>query len=129
MSEIISPYVFPILKHAALSRTKYPYIGKKYITLSKEDVANEICEEFGIDRETFYENKSRSHRFVEPRKLYSYIRVFEMGARRVHVGNEFGTDHSTVIHACRSYMDLFKTDLNYRNKCENVLRKLGFINN
>ena len=129
MSEIISAYVFPILKHTALSKTTYPYVGKKYLSLSKEDVANEICEEFGIDREDFFTKKSRTNKFVEPRKLYSYIRVFEMGARRVHVGEEFGTDHSTVIHACRTYMDLFKTDLNYRNKCEKVLRKLGFINN
>ena len=129
MSEIISPYVFPILKHATLSKKKYPYIGKKYITLSKEDVANEVCDEFGINKEDFFKKRSRSHKFVEPRKLYSYIRVFEMGAKRVHVGNEFGTDHSTIIHACKSYLDLFETDMDYKGKCEKVLRKLGFINN
>jgi chromosomal replication initiation ATPase DnaA len=129
MAEIISPYVFPILKHLMLSKKKYPYIGKRYTALSKEDVVAEICEEFGMDREEFFKKRSRSYKFVEPRKLYSYIRVFEMGAKKVHVGNEFNTDHSTIIHACKSYIDLFKTDVDYREKCERVLRKLGFIKN
>jgi len=127
--EIISPYVFPILKLSTLSKKKYPYLNDKYLGISIDDVLEEICKEFEIGRDEFFANKCRKHKFVEPRKLYSYIRVFEMGAKKVDVAEEFKTDHSTIIHACRTYENLFKTNSLYRKRCEKVLRRLGLINN
>lgn len=124
--EKISPYVFPILKYIGLPKSTQLYINKRYIVISKDDVVSEICNVFDISKEEFFSRKCRKHRFVEPRKLYCYIRVFEMGAKKVDVGQEFGTHHTTVIHSCNTYKDLYETSLDYRSKCEAVLRKLGF---
>ena len=124
--EKISPYVFPILKYIGLPKSTQLYINKKYLVVSKDDVVSEICNVFDITKEEFFDRKSRKHRLVDPRKLYCHIRVFEMGAKKVDVGRDLKTDHTTVIHACNTYRDLYETSLDYRNKCEIVLRKLGF---
>jgi len=74
MSEIISPYVFPILKHSSVNKKRHPFIKQRYTTLSKNDLVEEVCLEFKVDKNEF-----------EP---------------------------------------LFETDVDYREKCERVLRKL-----
>ena len=124
--EKISPYVFPILKYIGLPKSTKMYINKKYLIISKDDVVSEICNVFDITKEEFFDRKYRKRKFIDPRKLYCHIRVFEMGAKKVDVGRDFKTDHTTIIHACNTYTDLFDTSLDYRNKCEIVLRKLGF---
>jgi chromosomal replication initiation ATPase DnaA len=130
MAEIISPYIFPILKHAALNKKKYPYIGEKYVSISQEDVVQEICDVFKIDRQEFLTKRCRKTYLTDPRKLYCYIRVRRMGAKLVHVCNELCKyDHTTVMHCCRTFEPLFQTDMNYKEKCERVLRRLGLINN
>ena len=128
--ELISPYTFPILKHTALNKKRYPYIGNKYATISKDQVVEEICNEFDVDKEQFLKLKCRKPYFSDPRKLYCYIRVRRMGAKLVHVGKELcGYDHTTIIHSCKTFEPLFETDTDYREKCERVLRKLGLFNN
>lgn len=128
MPEIISPYIFPILKHTALNKKKYPYIGQKYITISKEDVVQEVCLEFKLGREEFLTKKCRKPYLTDPRKLYCYIRVRKMGAKLVQVCDELCKyDHTTVIHSCKTFEPLFETDMNYREKCERVLRRLGLF--
>ena len=130
MAETISPYTFPILKHSALNKKKYSYVGKDYMSISKDDVVSEICDVFQVDREEFLTRKCRKTYLTDPRKLYCHIRVRRMGAKLVHVSNELcNYDHTTVIHNCRTFDPLFKTDLNYKEKCEKVLRRLGLINN
>jgi chromosomal replication initiation ATPase DnaA len=48
-----------------------------------------------------------------------------MGAKLVQVADELCKyDHTTVIHACKTFEPLFETDVDYREKCERVLRKL-----
>lgn len=128
MPELISPYIFPILKHTALNKKTYPYIGKNYNGISQEDVVQEICLEFNVDREEFLTKRCRKAYLTDPRKLYCHIRVKRMGAKTVNVAQEIGNyDHTTVIHAHRTFEPLFETDTNYREKCERVLRKLGLF--
>lgn len=126
----ISPYIFPILKHSKLSRKQHPYIGHKYLTVSKDDVIEEVCLEFNVDREEFLTKRCRKPYLTDPRKLYCYIRVRKMGAKLVQVCDELCKyDHTTIIHNCKTFEPLFETDMNYREKCERVLRRLGLITN
>lgn len=128
--DIISPYSFPILKHSALNKKKYPYVGEKYVTISKEDVAEEICNVFQVNREEFLTKRCRKTYLTDPRKLYCHIRVKRMGAKLVQVADELCKyDHTSVIHNCNAFEPLFKTDMDYREKCERVLRRLGLIAN
>lgn len=130
MPEIISPYLFPILKHSALSKKKYPYVGEKYVSISKDDVVEEICDVFKLDRDEFLTKRCRKVYLTDPRKLYCHIRVRMMGAKLVNVAKEIGKhDHTTVMHSCNTFEPLFKTDMDYKEKCERVLRRLGLINN
>lgn len=128
--ELISPYSFPILKHSALNKKKYSYVGEKYITISKEDVVEDVCSVFKVDKEEFLTKRCRKTYLTDPRKLYCHIRVRRMGAKLVTVATEIGIyDHTTVLHSCKTFEPLFKTDMDYREKCEKVLRRLGLITN
>lgn len=128
--ELISPYSFPILKHSALNKKKYSYVGEKYITISKEDVVEEVCSVFKVDKEEFLTKRCRKTYLTDPRKLYCHIRVRRMGAKLVTVATEIGIyDHTNVLHSCKTFEPLFKTDMDYREKCEKVLRRLGLITN
>jgi chromosomal replication initiator protein len=125
MSEIISPYVFPILKHSSVNKKRHPFIKQRYTTLSKNDLVEEVCLEFKVDKNEFLTKKCRKPYLTDPRKLYCYIRVKKMGAKLVQVADELCKyDHTTVIHACKTFEPLFETDVDYREKCERVLRKL-----
>jgi chromosomal replication initiator protein len=78
-----------------------------------------------VDKNEFLTKKCRKPYLTDPRKLYYYIRVKKMGAKLVQVADELCKyDHTTVIHACKTFEPLFETDVDYREKCERVLRKL-----
>ncbi|HEY0973047.1 MAG TPA: chromosomal replication initiator protein DnaA [Solimonas sp.] len=42
------------------------------------------------------------------------------------IGESFGKDHTTVLHACRKVLELREEDLKIREDYENLLRQLGF---
>ena len=119
---MISPYVFPILKHALIDQKKYPYV-KGYAKLKKQDIIDAIAEEFEIPT-TFADVKTRRRDYSEPRKLLCKIMVFDMGMKKVDVAKEInGYDHSVVIYACTTFQNLYKVDEVYRAKCTRVLKK------
>ncbi|MFT4045110.1 MAG: chromosomal replication initiator protein DnaA [Solimonas sp.] len=42
------------------------------------------------------------------------------------IGESFGKDHTTVLHACRKIAELREEDVKYREDYENLQRQLGF---
>jgi len=42
------------------------------------------------------------------------------------IGEAFGKDHTTVLHACRKIAELREADVKYREDYENLQRQLGF---
>jgi chromosomal replication initiator protein len=42
------------------------------------------------------------------------------------IGEAFGKDHTTVLHACRKVAELRTDDLKIREDYENLLRQLGY---
>jgi chromosomal replication initiator protein len=42
------------------------------------------------------------------------------------IGESFGKDHTTVLHACRKVAELRQEDLKIREDYENLLRQLGY---
>ncbi len=120
---MISPYVFPLLKHFMLDKKKHPYLTKCK-TFTTDELAELIISETNAPVD-FRQTKNRKRSYVEAKKLYCKICVFELHMTLSQVGDTiYGYDHSDVIHCHRSFDNLYKTDDVYRSKCDRVLNKL-----
>jgi chromosomal replication initiation ATPase DnaA len=120
---MISPYVFPLLKHYLIDKKKHPYLTN-YRNFTPDELAETIIIEMNAPSD-FRNVKTRTRAYVEAKKIYCKICVFELNMVLNDVGNTIeGYDHSDVIHAHRSFDDLYGTDDIYRAKCDRVLRKL-----
>jgi len=121
---MISPYTYPILKHFMLDKEKYPYLDN-YHNFTPDDVADVIIKEMNAPVD-FRNKKSRQRNYAEAKKIYCKICVFKLNMMLREVGDTIeGYDHSDVIHAHRSFDNLYSTDDMYMNKCNKVLRRLN----
>jgi chromosomal replication initiation ATPase DnaA len=121
---IISPYIYPILKHFMLDKEKYPYLDN-HRNFTPDDVADVIIKEMNAPVD-FRNKKSRNRNYTEAKKIYCKICVFKLNMMLREVGDTIeGYDHSDVIHAHRSFDNLYSTDDMYMNKCNKVLRRLN----
>jgi len=121
---IISPYIYPILKHFMIDKEKHPYLVN-YRNFTPDDVADVIVREMNAPVD-FRITKSRKRDYAEAKKLYCKICVFNLKMRLREVGDTIhGYDHSDVIHAHRTFDVLYQTDDLYMNKCNRVLRRLN----
>jgi chromosomal replication initiator protein len=123
----ISPYVYPIIKHKMIPKSAI-FNQRVFTRFVKEDVINALITEFNAPLDLLTA-KSRKRAYVEPRKVYCKIAVFEMKRSKVEVGRDFpGYDHSIVIHACRTFDYLYKRDDVFRDKVDGVYARLGITN-
>lgn len=121
---MISPYVYPILKHYMLDKEKHPYLVN-YRNFTPDDVADVIIKEISAPSD-FRQVKSRKRDYAEAKKIYCKICVFNLNMMLREVGNTIeGYDHSDVIHAHRSFDVLYQTDDIFMNKCNRVFRRLN----
>lgn len=121
---IISPYIYPILKHYMIDKEKHPYLVN-YRNFTSDDVADVIISEMNAPAD-FRQKKSRQRDYAEAKKIYCKICIFKLGMRLRDVGDSiYGYDHSDVIHAHRTFDMLYQTDDVYMNKCNRVFRKLN----
>ena len=120
---MISPYIYPFLKHFMLDKEKHPYL-KNHRNFTPDELADVIINEINAPAD-FRNRKSRKRAYVEAKKLYCKICVFELRMVLNDVSNTMcGYDHSDVIHAHRSFDNLYKTDDLYKVKCDKVFNKL-----
>lgn len=120
---MISPYVFPLLKHYMLDKKKHPYLTNCRI-FTPDELAEVIITEMNAPAD-FREVKTRKRKYVEAKKIYCKICVFELNMVLNDVGDTiYGYDHSDVIHAHRSFDNLYQTDDVYKEKCNRVFNKL-----
>ena len=123
---IISPYIYPILKHFMIDKEKHPYLVN-YRNFTPDDLADVMIREMGAPAD-FRTAKSRKRNYAEAKKIYCKICVFRLNMVLREVGDTIeGYDHSDVIHAHRSFDNLYSTDEIYKAKCDKVLNRLGII--
>jgi chromosomal replication initiator protein len=120
----MNPYIIPLLK-----TTRIP---AKYFDLqtraNKTELVDVVCDVFKIERESLL-SKSRKREFVEARKVVSWVGVEKLGLTLKYVGKDIlnGRDHTTVIHAIKSFHDLYETEDGFRMKVDTIIQKLAEI--
>lgn len=125
--DLISPYVFPILKHWMLNKKKHPYL-ENYRNFTIEDVKEAIIFETDAPPD-FLDIKCRRRRYADAKKIYCKICTNELRVGTVELAKTICEyDHSDVIHAKRAYDNLYKSDDLFRKGCDRVKRRLGIAN-
>lgn len=93
--------------------------------LSIDHIQEVICDHFGIETEVV-RSKTRKRNVVQARQLSMFFSKNLTNSSLTKIGKYFGgRDHSTVIHACQTVLDLMETDRTFRKDVENLQRKLN----
>jgi len=92
-------------------------------TVSYDDIANAVCNHFSL-RPADLRSKRRSKNVVVPRQLAMFLCRRLMNASFPHIGELFGRDHSTVIHANSVTERRIKNDPAFQATVEQLERTL-----
>jgi chromosomal replication initiator protein len=91
--------------------------------VSFDDIAAAVCNQFSL-RPTDLRSKRRSKNVVVPRQLAMYLCRRLLNASFPHIGELFGRDHSTVIHATTVTARRIKEDPAFQAAVERVERTI-----
>jgi chromosomal replication initiator protein len=88
-----------------------------------DDIARAVCDHFSL-RPTDLRSKRRSKNVAVPRQLAMYLCRKLLGASFPHIGELFGRDHSTVIHANAVTERRIKDDAAFQATAERLERTI-----
>src|SRR5437016_7486081 len=92
-------------------------------SVSFDDIATAVCDHFSL-RPTDLRSKRRSRNVVVPRQLAMYFCRRLLNASFPHIGDLFGRDHSTVIHATTVTERRIKEDTAFQAMAERLERTI-----
>jgi len=121
--DIISPYVYPIMKLSFLNTRKHVYLPKS-MRMSKEYVIEAIAEEYEMSKDFPFEHV-RKRNITEARQILSYICVFELQMRKTEVSRWLKQDHTTVIYSCKKFRDLYAGCNKFKLKVDSIYKRLN----
>lgn len=122
---MISPYSFPGLKMAGLSKETYPYLNHQKTIMTKEEIIEVICKEGGVTLEQL-SSESRKTEIVNSRKLLSGALKIKLNMTLVSIGEILGNrDHTTIRHQLLKFKDHCQYDETFRIRARLILNKLG----
>ena len=82
-----------------------------------EKIIDYICRTYKLKLEDILSHK-RSKDIAEPRQIAMYLCRELTDISLPRIGNKFGRDHTTVIHACEKITKLRKEDKNFNSQLE-----------
>jgi len=91
--------------------------------VSFDAIVDAVCTHFSL-RPIDLRSKRRSRNVVVPRQLAMYLCRRLMSASFPHIGELFGRDHSTVIHATAVTARRIKEDAAFQATLERLERSL-----
>ena len=77
--------------------------------ITQEKIINAVCKYFTIDQKDLTGRK-RNKEIVEPRQICIYLMWSQLAIPLATIGQVFGRDHTTIIHARDKIMELLKTN-------------------
>jgi chromosomal replication initiator protein len=116
--EIDLPLAKDILKNFIKNNSK---------ELTIEHIQKLVSDHFDMPLELL-KSKTRKRNIVQARQISMYFSKNLTKTSLVSIGKQFGgRDHSTVIHACQTVLDLMETDSRFKTKVQE-LEKILHIN-
>ncbi|HRY32208.1 MAG TPA: chromosomal replication initiator protein DnaA [Bacteroidales bacterium] len=92
--------------------------------ISIDYIQKVICDYFGLPLESI-NSKTRKREIVQVRQLAMYFAKKHTKSSLATIGHHCGNkDHATVLHACRTVVNLIETDKQFRTYVEDLEKKL-----
>ena len=98
-------------------------IKKERTVLSPEKVMDEVSARYGIRREDILSTR-RNRDVAVPRQLAIYLTRELAQLSTTRIGEAFGRDHSTIMHACRKTADSIASDKEFSRIVEEITRAI-----
>ncbi|ERJ85090.1 replication initiator protein DnaA [Peptostreptococcaceae bacterium oral taxon 113 str. W5053] len=107
-------------------------LAKKYFSqlLQKEEkkitpllIKEQICKTYNISMEELL-SKTRSKNIAFPRQICMYLFRELTDLSLVNIANEFGRDHTTVIHGIEKIKSMIIKDVDFKETVENLIQKI-----
>ena len=90
-----------------------------------ENIKRKVADYYNI-RVSDLSSPRRTRTLARPRQIAMALAKELTQHSLPEIGESFGKDHTTVLHACRKVVELREQDLKIREDYENLQRQLGF---
>lgn len=123
--------VISLLAHASLTRRDVDmslardilkhFVKQTSKELTIEQIQKLVCEQFDNMPIDLLKSKTRKRNIVLARQISMYFAKNMTKSSLANIGKHFGgRDHSTVIHACQTVLDLMDTDNRFKSKVQEI---------
>ena len=85
--------------------------------------ADTILDETGIDIRLYSRKKEQQ----DVQKIFCKYAKWYLGYSSIFIGDYIGRDHATVLHACKKYDDLYKTDEHFKQLADHLIGRFNTI--
>jgi len=92
--------------------------------LDMDRITMVVCEHFGVERADLL-SRRRSRHIATPRQVAMYLCRVHLGISYPRLGELFGRDHSTAIHAVETTQVRLQRDMGFQDALERIERVLG----
>lgn len=90
------------------------------------DIQRAVTEHFGL-RSDALAARRRTRRYAYPRQLAMWLCQQLTGHASTHIGERFGRDHTTVLHAVKVVPPRLLLDPEFRQDCHAVIARIDAI--
>ncbi|MBQ7977342.1 MAG: chromosomal replication initiator protein DnaA [Clostridia bacterium] len=91
--------------------------------MTQDKIISTVCQYFMIDRKDLIGRK-RNKEIVEPRQICIYLMWTQLAIPLVTIGQIFGRDHTTIIHARDKIMEMIKTNKQMKKVVNELISEL-----
>src|SRR5690554_100547 len=100
------------------------FIKNAHKEISIEYIEKLVCDYFEVPIE-MVRSKTRKREIVQARQISMYLAKYHTKSSLKSIGAFFGgRDHSTVIYACQTVVDLIETDKKFKSYVQDIQKKL-----
>lgn len=93
-------------------------------SVDMERISRTVCEHFGVERSDLF-SRRRSRHIATPRQVAMYLCRRHLGTSFPRLGELFGRDHSTVVHAVGATEARLRCDSGLQETIARIERALG----
>lgn len=94
------------------------------VQVTIEDIQRAVADHYDI-RLGDMTSRKRPQNIALPRQVAMYLSRQETGQSFPSIGNAFGRNHATVLHACRNVDQKIKTDSQLKHAIQSITRQLS----
>lgn len=129
-NKLISPYVFPGVKHSELPKDIHNRMIKLIMRnsdeINEELIMDKVSEVTKIDAKDIASPR-RDIKIVDARRIYIFNVKRYLKTSYVNIGKSLSNrDHTTITFSIKKYHDLYKTEESFRKIADKVTQLIEF---